>query len=100
MQGLIRQNQFSNTKHDKLTLRTQIIIDGMEEKIKDMRLDFHDRVSMIHDDFSKAQINLENAIIDIKVNMKDAIAKKTVSLEEEYEMHMNKMTCDIAENID
>jgi hypothetical protein len=32
--------------------------------------------------------------------MKEAIAKKTTSLEEEYEEHMNKMTCDIAENID
>ena len=38
----------------------------MKENIKEMRLDFHDRVSMIHDDFTKAQINLENAIIDIK----------------------------------
>ena len=37
MQGLIRQNQFSNTRHDKLTLRTQIIIDAMEEKIKEIR---------------------------------------------------------------
>ena len=55
---------------------------------------------MINDDFSNSQKKLEGTIADIKKIMGDAIAKKETKLEEEYELHMNKMTCDIADNIE
>ena len=71
----------------------------MEEKIRTMRTDFHDRVSMIDEDFSKSQEKLEVAIVDIRKFMHDAIYKKELKLEEEYHEHMNKMTNEIADNI-
>jgi len=71
----------------------------MEEKIRIMRIDFHDRVSMIDEDFSKSHEKMETAIVDIRKFMHDAIYKKELKLEEEYHAHMNKMTCEIADNI-
>ena len=54
MTGIDRLNAFNNTRHDKLTKNTQIVIDDMKETVNKMRIDFHDRVTMIDEDFSKS----------------------------------------------
>ena len=45
----------------------------MDEKVKLMKIDFHERVSFIDEDFSKSQEKLENTIADMKKMMTDVL---------------------------
>lgn len=54
---------------------------------------------MIDEDFAKSQEQLEISVSELKKMMREAIEKKEEMLEREYQIHVNRMTNEIADNI-